>query len=582
MKKGVTIFARIFGGYFFITVLLVTLTLLFSFKAIKGYYIDSLTGNLKNLGVVLSLQIAPLLDDGRFKELDLFVKKLGKELETRITIVDTQGKPLADSEKDPGLMENHKNRPEILEALDGKIGKSLRYSATLKEEMLYVAMPLEKGGNLLGTLRVSLFLSDINSLTGNIKTRIIYIAIAVVSVSLIIALLFSRNLSNPIKKLVIGAQQVASGDFTARVFLKSRGEIKGLADSFNTMTEKVESLFTDLSLKKDELAGIISSIQAGLVVINKEGKVMLCNDSFMKVVNNERAVGSFYYEILRGFGLCGLIKKIFDQKANLTEEVELNESVFLCGGAFIASKQEVVLVLHDMTETKNLEKIKKDFVVNVSHELRTPLTAIKGFVETLDDEVEERHKYYLDIIKKHTDRLVNIVNDLLLLSELEETKLELNRDDVDLVVLLANVMKMFEQRIRDNGLTFKLETVNRNAIISADSFKLEQMFINLLDNAIKYTENGAIKISLTTDAAKAFIEIADTGIGVPRDDINRIFERFYVVDKSRSRKLGGTGLGLSIVKHIAILHNGSINVESEPGNGTKFTISLPLESKAEI
>ena len=233
--------------------------------------------------------------------------------------------------------------------------------------------------------------------------------------------------------------------------------------------------------------------------------------------------------------------------------------------------------LYDITTIKNLEKTKKDFVSNVSHELRTPLTAIKGFVETLQDtNSDDKNKHYLNIISRHTDRVIRIVNDLLLLSKLEGAPGNLELEKVNLKNLIENILKIFEQSLKEKKLALKFNASNSLPIINADPFKLEQVFINLIDNAIKYTERGEIAISLNSYNETVTIEIQDTGICIPQEHLSRIFERFYVVDSSRSRKLGGTGLGLSIVKHIVLLHNGKIDVKNIPGVGTNFVVSLPV------
>jgi len=215
-------------------------------------------------------------------------------------------------------------------------------------------------------------------------------------------------------------------------------------------------------------------------------------------------------------------------------------------------------------------------VINVSHELRTPLTAIKGYVETLNEEADEKSRNYLEIIKRHTDRLINIVKDLLLLSELEEKGFKLQTEKVNLRDLMENILKIFEPELKEKKIEVDLRAEDDFPLIEGDPFKLEQMFINIIDNAVKYTKKGMIKILLKEENRNARIEIQDTGIGIPEEHLNRIFERFYVINKSRSRRLGGTGLGLSIVKHIALLHNGDISVNSMPGKGTTFTILLPL------
>jgi two-component system phosphate regulon sensor histidine kinase PhoR len=256
----------------------------------------------------------------------------------------------------------------------------------------------------------------------------------------------------------------------------------------------------------------------------------------------------------------------------LSDNIELNGKSYLCSISFLSSSEQIVLTLHDITQVMQLSTIKKDFVVNVSHELRTPLTAIKGFVETLEDEKVEKSKRYLEIIRRHTDRLISIVQDLQQLSELEATE-QLELETVNLTQLMKPILKMFEPQLSNKGLNIELKV--DNVEISADPFKLEQVFINLIDNSIKYTEKGKITVSAEQDTKQTRIVIQDTGIGIPKEHLPRIFERFYVVDKSHSRKMGGTGLGLSIVKHIVQAHRGTITIESEVRTGTKVIITLP-------
>jgi two-component system phosphate regulon sensor histidine kinase PhoR len=271
------------------------------------------------------------------------------------------------------------------------------------------------------------------------------------------------------------------------------------------------------------------------------------------------------------------MKEARSKQNSIVDELELNNRIFLYSATFCSNNKDIVVTLHDITKIKNLEKTKKDFATNVSHELRTPLTAIKGFVETLQEaNNDEENVHYLDIISRHTDRVIRIVNDLLLLSKLEGTPDNLELEKVNLNILMENILKIFEQSLEEKNLALKFNTDNNLPIIQADPFKLEQVFINLIDNAIKYTERGEIVITLSRNNETVIIEIQDTGICIPQEHLSRIFERFYVVDSSRSRKLGGTGLGLSIVKHIVNLHNGKIDVKNIPGSGTNFIVTLPV------
>ncbi len=475
----IPIYLKIFSGYLLIVIVILTITFPLSFRAIRHHHIDTLTNNLKNLCITLKMEISPLLESNQIKELDTLVKNLGRQIDTRITIINPEGAVFADSEKNPSLMEDHKNRIEIKQAIKDGFGTSLRFSASVKEEMLYVAIPINKDGEVYGILRASLFLKEINTLLNNLKMNIIKIAVIIVVILLIGAFLFSHNFSKPLNELGAASRKVAQGDFSVKVFLKSNNEIKELADSFNYMTEQISTLFSQLSYQKEELS--------------------------------------------------------------------------------------------------SMDKTKKDFVTNVSHELRTPLTAIKGFVETLQDtNNNDENQHYLNIIKKHTDRVIRIVNDLLLLSKLEGKSDILELEEVNLNDLIENILKIFEQSLKEKNLALKFNPDSNLPVIKVDPFKLEQVFINLIDNAIKYTERGEVVISLNHNNEKVTIEIEDTGICIPQEHLSRIFERFYVVDTSRSRKLGGTGLGLSIVKHIVLLHNGKIDVKNIPGTGTNFIVTLPI------
>ena len=548
-----------------------------SFKAIRNHYIDTLTEGLKNINLTLIIKLVPILEENRIEELDVIAKGLGKQIQKRITIIGPEGTVLADSENNYELMNNHKNRPEIVQALVDDLGTSLRYSSTMNKEMLYVATPVKNGGRVLGILRTSVFLRDVNNLLYKLKVNIIYIVIIVVSLSLLGALIFSKSLSKPIKELNAAARKIARGDFNVKVFLRTKDPLKELADSFNYMAAQIKTLFAKTSQQKEELNNIFASIKEGLCVLDRKGKIMVVNDSFKKIVKNDSIEGRLYWEVLRDLKFDELIKTVSDEERNIVEEIELEDKVYMCSATFCC-KEEIVVTMHDITRIKNLENTKRDFVTNVSHELRTPLTAIKGFVETLEDETDKKDKNYLDIIKRNTDRVINIVDDLLLLSKLEDKGTVLELEEVDLKDLIENVLKIFNQRLKEKDLNLEFKTDGDHLTINADSFKLEQVFINLIDNAIKYTERGGIKMSLGRQGNSVVAEIQDTGICIPKEHLSRIFERFYVVDKSRSRRLGGTGLGLSIVKHIVNLHKGKINVENIPGRGTRFIVTLPVNT----
>jgi two-component system phosphate regulon sensor histidine kinase PhoR len=568
----ITVFVKALIGYIVVAALLSVLVLIFSFRIVKNYHLKTLADNLSKIATSMRADITDLIIRQETDSLDIMVKELGAEIDTRITVIDSSGTVLADSEEDPGSMENHKARKEITAALDGRTGEALRFSRTVKKEMLYVAIPIRSGSMITGVLRVSLYASEINSLLGSLQQRVIVVTLVIIAVSLCLAIIFSRNISKPLRRLIDASRRVARGDFDASIISKNRDEFKELSDSFNHMVSQLKTLVGELTKEKETLDTVLNSIQEGIVVTDKAGKVLLHNESFQKIVKTKSIKGRFYWELLRSPNVGALVDNLDDEDNLVSGNVEIDGKTYLCSISFISSSGQIVLTMHDITEIIHLSTIKKDFVVNVSHELRTPLTAIKGFVETMEDDEDEKSKRYLEIIKRHTDRLISIVQDLQQLSELESVK-QLEMEKVRIAQLLKPVLKMFEARLAEKALEVVLDVDDVEA--SADPFKLEQVFINLIDNSIKYTEKGKITISATPGKKQTEIKVEDTGIGIPKEHIPRIFERFYVVDKSHSRRMGGTGLGLSIVKHIVQAHHGSITIESAVGKGTRVIIRLP-------
>jgi len=578
MKRS--FFSKIFIGYLLIIFALSSLILVLSLNTIREFYRDRLTDHLKTLGYTLNSEVEHLLDTGRADQLDGFIKTLGSNIQTRVTLIATDGTVLADSEENIQSMENHSHRPEVVEALQGKAGKAIRFSSTTDGDMLYVAVPIEKDGKIIGVIRTSLFLKDIDNLLTKLNYRVAGISLGIVFIALIGAFLISNSVVRPIRRLTLAARKVSSGDFSVRVFLRTKDELRELADSFNRMNEEMEKMFSEIGQQKEELKSIIESLQEGLLVLDKHGRVIRSNESFRKIIGNQAVEGKFYWEIMRSPRFPELLKKAGLEKKKLMEDLTLADKVFMCSVTPLQGGDGIVSTFYDITEIRNTEKIKKDFVINVSHELRTPLTAIKGYAETLRKEVGTAPgKKYLETVERNTDRLINIVNDLRLLSGLEE-KTALELEDIDLGGLLENVITIFDQRLKDKELSLVIDVQENLPPIKADLFKLEQMLVNLLDNAVKYTDRGEITVSVDVQDKRVRIQVRDTGIGIPKDDIPRIFERFYVVDKSRSRKSGGTGLGLSIVKHIVFLHHGTVDIESALGKGTAVTVTLPTDLSA--
>lgn len=571
---------KIFIGYLLVICLLTGMIVGISYNTIKNHYNEAYINDLKNINYSMHEQVSQYLLAGKFSELDTLVKRIGNNINHRITVISPNGIVLADSQRDPKQLKNHSDRPEIVDAIKQSFGSSIRYSTSVQDDMMYVAMPLKNDNKLIGVLRLSISLESLSTLAGKLTFDILKVSVVVLFITLLLVLFFSKTVTKQINHLSVAARKVSSGDFDVQLKIRGKDEIAELIVNFNNMTSRLKQLFEKVLSQKEEFITLIRSIKDGLVVLDTNGVVLLSNSSFCDIIGASEIVGRYYYEVIPESQFANLFNQIVKKRNSFTDEIEMAKHDFLCSASFIESSNEIVFLLHDITEIKKVERIKRDFVINVSHELRTPLTAIKGFVETLEDELDGKEdsetRHYLDIISRHTDRLITIVQDLLLLSKLEETGMQLLVSSVDIKKLIENLLKIFEQKLAEKNLKILCDFENSFPQIQVDPFKMEQVFVNLIDNAIKYTDEGEIRIRASIKENVAVIIVEDTGLGIPKEDLHRIFERFYIVDKSRSRKVGGSGLGLSIVKHIVLLHNGTIDVESERGAGTRFIIRLPI------
>jgi len=574
MKK--TLFLRIFSGSAAVILLLAVGVMLFAPPLMRKHNIEEKAAALEHMAVLLEPQIVPYLTGSGTGDLGGIVAAFSRQTGTRITVIDLTGRVLADSEKEARDMENHLYRPEIQAALAGEKRMSIRPSATLKQRMMYMSIPLEASGRIVGALRLSLFMKDIEALLGVFRGELLKVVGVMMLVALCIVFVLTRSVSGPVREVIDASARVAAGDFGVTVSTRRSGEFKKFAQSFNAMTGKLQALFDEIRTKNDEIRGILGSMREGLCVLAGDDRIELSNASFRRTVRNENPEGRHFWEIVRTSALSDAVRKARTSRGEAAEEGAIGDRVYFCSVAPLATGDRLVVTLHDITEIRALEKTKKDFVVNVSHELRTPLTAIKGFLETIETRAEAENRSYLEIIRRNTDRLISIVEDLLVLSELEERGPKIDKTAVDMKPLAESIFKMFEKKAKDKGLALSLEAPVSLPSIQADAGQMEGLILNLVDNAVKYTEKGAVKIRLAVRAGQLEIEVEDTGPGIGEEHLPHVFERFYVVDKSRSKKLGGTGLGLAIVKHIALAHKGTVSVRSRVGEGTTFSVLIPL------
>ncbi len=560
---------------------------IFSTVSLRNYYLGGITSNLKSNAHLVRNLVKPDLSSGKLSNIDSQTKILSKEIGTRITIVDKEGIVLGDSQEDPGRMENHADRPEIKEALSGKTGRSIRYSNTLKMDMMYLAIPVMQNGQVMGITRLSLPLTEVRTKIAYIhKITILGASLATV-VALGIGFMTARMITKPLRDMTNLASEIASGDFTRKIKVRSGDEIGQLAQTFNQMTEELKTKIQTITEDRNEMRAVLTSVIEGVIAIDKDERVILFNSAIEEMLNlsRDKAIGKFFWEVIRNNELNTLLKEAAEKRKLQTKELTLflpQEKIFEVHALPIKSEEGisgVVAVLHDITEIKKLEKMRIEFVANVSHELRTPLTSIKGFIETLKDgaiDDSENNRRFLNIIETHAERLNNLIDDLLQLSRIESREIGMELQSINLRELVENVISNLKEAVEQKGHTIEIDFPANLPRVKADPEKMEQVLSNLLDNATKFTpEKGRICIRAIDKGKDIQIEISDTGIGIPQKHLPRLFERFYRVDKARSRELGGTGLGLAIVKHIVQVHGGKVGVESKPDKGSKFFFTLP-------
>lgn len=383
----------------------------------------------------------------------------------------------------------------------------------------------------------------------------------------------SRKIEKPLEQLNKHLTGISKNDLDQHITVPHR-YYNELFSATRDIQEILRHYSVQVYKNKEDFHAVLGSIHEALWIQDAKGIILSANAAFSSITNTAHTRDMYFWNVIRQKELYDFVDSIFKAPRDRIRELTFDDRHYICSASYTAITQETIFILYDISEIRRMEIMKKDFVRNVSHELRTPLTSIKGYVETMADEAGDEFKAYLDVVKRNTDRLIHIVNDLLSLSQLEHES-SIQRENVDVREFMHSIEHVFAQRLLAKNL--HLNTVISPDItqMRVDRFKLEQVFFNLIDNAVKYTERGEITITFSRGKVLTRISISDTGQGIEPQHLNRLFERFYVVDKSRSRKLGGTGLGLSIVKHIVALHRGTIDVKSTPGSGTTFTITLP-------
>ncbi len=516
-------------------------------------------------------------------------RRLGEASGARVTFVDTEGEVLGDSQQAElatGAMENHRGRPEIAAALAGKTGTHVHLSSVTREEMFYLAVPVLTNEQVAGAIRLAVPFNHIRTLRSNIRR----ITLGSAAFALVLAFLLSSFLSafiiRPLSRIVLASRRFAHGDFSRRIYIDSPRELFELAETLNAMSVQLQERISQVTVQHQHLEAVFNSMVEGVVVVDCAGRILSLNHATEAIFGVTRAQAGQrpFLEVIRNAALAEIVSGVIDDKAVRSQELVLEwplKRVFRVTAVPVFEGEAIrggLLMIHDITEFRRLETVRRDFVANVSHELKTPLTAIKGFVETLRDgalEDAQHARHFLDIIQEHSQRLESLINDLLTLSYLESDAVSLDRAPVPVRPLVDAVIDGYAVLAQRQKVSVRND-IPGALIVRAERSKLQQVFANLIDNAIKFNRpDGSVVVSASPHGRFVRFTVCDTGAGIPARDLPRIFERFYRVDKGRSRQLGGTGLGLSIVKHIVELHGGSVGVESTEGAGSLFWFLLP-------
>ena len=584
-------------GFTYVALLLAVLIAveLYSARVIRSQAIRAAYSELTSLLNVAQTRPPLTSDPENLRTWTAWMAKSG----ARVTVIDSNGQVLADSAADAAAMENHANRPEVVEALAQGHGQSVHRSVTLDRELVYEAVRYQAPDGQSIVIRLAVPLSEIDLSVKELRDRLLIASIVMLLIGGIASLAFTRVFAARIGRLKDFSQRIAEGNFRPLLSEGPRDELSELTDSMNQTAARLDQEIRTLSGERNRSSAILRSMVEGVAVIDAQERLVFYNRAFSEIFNVpvSTAEGRPLIEAVRNAELVGLIRKALRGEEGLQNDISMgivqmqNFSVTAApvmalettNGAPDADRAKpsgAVVVLHDVTELRRLERVRQDFVANVSHEFKTPLTAIQGFAETLlsgalDDPTSNRR--FLEIIRTHAVRLARLTNDLLKLARIEAGKLEVEFFPVGLIELIEGCAETTLLKASRKQITLEIEVPPGLPPVRGDAGLLRDVLQNLLDNAIQYTpEGGHIRVSADLRSKEAVVTVTDTGIGIPASDKERIFERFYRVDAARSREAGGTGLGLSIAKHIVEAHGGHLWVDSVIGEGSKFSFSIPI------
>ena len=569
------------------------LLILFS-MGILGFYLvdflrdvrlDDVRVQLQGEAGLLREASRPLFSEvDRGAKLDNLAKTLSEQIDARITIIASDGTVLGDSEEDPAKMENHAGRPEVESAILSGLGESMRYSTTLSQRMMYIAVPIVSGEAVIGVARVALPLTEVDQSINGLTTTVV-LAMSIAALFAILAAIFiARATTRPIKELTGAVKQVAAGALDQNIYVGTRDESAELASAFNEMTRSLRQMIDALSAERNRLAAVLSNMADGVIMTDGDGVVLMVNRAAATIfgLTEERAIGSRLIERITDHEINDVLKSCLKSGKQQAAQIERAS-----GGLFVRvvatpiqgdESAGALLLFQDLTQVRRLQTVRQNFVANISHEMRTPLASIKAIVETLQDGAIDDAKAagdFLVHIDGEIDRMTQMVRELAELSRIETGERVLKIAPVDLNLTIKEAITKLRPQAERNRIEIMAVVNPQLPIVSAEEERIQQVLINLLHNAVKFTpDGGEVTLSAKAEGDNVVVSVSDTGIGIPADDLPHVFERFYKADKARSGE--GTGLGLAIAKHVIQAHGGKIWVESKPGKGSTFAFSLPL------
>lgn len=583
---------HLYGIYLALIVLALAAFGLYAHLSLKNFYLQQAEEDLHARARFVEAQVDRRWSEAEFGHLDVWCKDLGSRTSTRITLILPNGRVVGDSDEDVRQMDDHSFRPEVKSALAGQDASSIRFSRTLQQRMMYYAVPVRERGEVVGVVRTAIPVQAMDTILARLRTRVFSGAFLIAFLTAVMSFIAYRRISRPMIAMKEGAERFAGGQLDYRLEVPDSGLMGGVAVALNDMAAQLKGRIETIVRQSNEQEALLSAMVESVLAVDMQGRIISMNQAAARMfgVDPSQVTGRLLQEIVRTVDLQNFLRKARETGKPIEEDVVVfteKEQYLQAHGTMLRDARGrmtgILIVLNDVTRLKRLENVRRDFFANVSHELKTPITSIKASVETLQDGKPHDSKdvdRFLAVIARQSERLNNLVEDLLAISRLEhgeqQTAIELKRGY--LVTVLQAAVQTSQLKAQEQRVAVEM-ACDPQLEVKFNSSLLEQAVQNLIDNAIKYSDKGtSVKVEGQRKGSEVLIRVVDQGIGIPREHLPRLFERFYRVDRARSRSLGGTGLGLAIVKHIVQAHGGRVGVASTPGQGSTFTITLPLAS----